>query len=55
MIMQVIGNNRVELASYQLKDVAYIWYTHWKKNRGMGATPITWDCFSVTFLDKFFL
>ena len=27
-VMQVIGNDRVKLASYQLKDVAQIWYTH---------------------------
>ena len=26
-VMQVTGNDRVELASYQLKDVALIWYT----------------------------
>ncbi|WMV37465.1 hypothetical protein MTR67_030850 [Solanum verrucosum] len=26
-VMQVIGNDRVELASYQLKDVAHLWYT----------------------------
>ncbi len=26
-VMQVTGNDRVELASYQLKDVAHIWYT----------------------------
>ena len=29
-------------------------YTQWKKNRGTNATPITWDCFSETFLDRFF-
>uniref|UniRef100_M1AKM7 Gag-pol polyprotein n=1 Tax=Solanum tuberosum TaxID=4113 RepID=M1AKM7_SOLTU len=32
-VMQVTGNDRVELASYQLKDVAHIWYTQWKENR----------------------
>ncbi|WMV45510.1 hypothetical protein MTR67_038895, partial [Solanum verrucosum] len=52
--MQVIGNNRVELASYQLKDVAHTWYTQWKENRGTNAAPITWECFSETFLDRFF-
>ncbi|KAH0695173.1 hypothetical protein KY285_022270 [Solanum tuberosum] len=26
----------------------------WKENKGTDATPITWDCFSETFLDKFF-
>lgn len=33
-VMQVTRNDRVELASYQLKDVAHIWYTQWKDNRG---------------------
>ncbi|KAH0643755.1 hypothetical protein KY290_033609 [Solanum tuberosum] len=26
----------------------------WKENRGTDATHITWDCFSETFLDRFF-
>ena len=29
-VMQSTGNNRVEFASYQLKDLAHIWYTQWK-------------------------
>uniref|UniRef100_M1AKR0 Gag-pol polyprotein n=1 Tax=Solanum tuberosum TaxID=4113 RepID=M1AKR0_SOLTU len=40
-VMQITGNDRVELASYQLKDVAHIWYTQWKENMGTYATPIT--------------
>ena len=52
--MQFTGNDQVYLASYQLKDVAHIWYTQWKENRGANAAPITWDCFSETFLDRFF-
>ena len=42
-VMEVTGNDQVELASYQLKDVAYIWYTHQKENRGTDASLITWD------------
>ena len=53
-VMQVTGNDRVELPSYQLKDVGHIWYTQWKENRGANAAPITWDCFSETFPDRFF-
>ncbi|KAH0784174.1 hypothetical protein KY290_003772 [Solanum tuberosum] len=26
----------------------------WKENKGTNAAPITWDCFSETFLDRFF-
>ncbi|WMV08081.1 hypothetical protein MTR67_001466 [Solanum verrucosum] len=44
----------VELASYQLKDVAHIQFTQWKENRGTDTAPITWECFSETFLDRFF-
>ena len=53
-VMQVTGNYRVELASYQLKGVAHIYYTQWKENRGTNAARITWECFSETFLDSFF-
>ncbi|WMV25631.1 hypothetical protein MTR67_019016 [Solanum verrucosum] len=54
-VIQVTGNDRVELASYQLKDVAHIWYTQWKDNMGTDAAPITWEGFSKSFLDRFFL
>ena len=53
-MMQVTGNYRVELASYQLKDLDYIWYAQWKENRGANAAPITSEFFSETFLDSFF-
>ena len=52
--MQVTGNYQVELASFQLKYVAHVWFTQWKEKKGANAAPITWDCFSDTFLDKFF-
>ncbi|XP_069145540.1 uncharacterized protein [Solanum lycopersicum] len=54
-VMQVTGNYRVELASYQLKDVAHMWYTQWNNKRGANTAPITRECFSEIFLDKFFL
>ena len=54
-IMKISGNDQVELASFQLKDVAHIWFTQLKENRGANAAPISWDWFSETFLDKFFL
>ncbi|WMV51268.1 hypothetical protein MTR67_044653 [Solanum verrucosum] len=53
-VMQVTGNDRVELTSYQHKDVAHIWYTQWKENMGTNTAPITWECFSEIFLDRFF-
>ncbi|WMV46181.1 hypothetical protein MTR67_039566, partial [Solanum verrucosum] len=36
---------RVEFTSYQLKDVAHIWFTRWEENRDTDAVPITWECF----------
>ena len=53
-VMQVTGNDLVELASCRLKDVVHIRYTQWKENRGANMVPITWDCFSETFFDRFF-
>ena len=52
-VMHVTGNYRVKLVSYQLKDVAHMWYTQWKDNRGENAAPLTWECFSEIFLYKF--
>uniref|UniRef100_M1DYQ0 Gag-pol protein n=1 Tax=Solanum tuberosum TaxID=4113 RepID=M1DYQ0_SOLTU len=40
-VMQVTGNDRVELESYQLKDVAHIWFTPWKEKKGTNAVPIS--------------
>ncbi|WMV33237.1 hypothetical protein MTR67_026622, partial [Solanum verrucosum] len=51
--MQVTGNSRVELASYNHNDVAHIWYTQWKENNSTYSVAITWECFSDTFLDRF--
>ncbi|KAH0764814.1 hypothetical protein KY285_000685 [Solanum tuberosum] len=53
-VMQLTVIYTVELASYQLKDVAYIWFTQWKENRNENATPMTWECFTGAFLDRFF-
>ncbi|WMV24838.1 hypothetical protein MTR67_018223 [Solanum verrucosum] len=53
-VMQVTGNDKVELASYQHKDVAHIWFTQWKEHRGTNAVPMTLECFTRAFLDRFF-
>lgn len=31
-VMQMTDNDRVEFASYLVKDVAHIWFTRWKEN-----------------------
>ncbi|WMV33074.1 hypothetical protein MTR67_026459 [Solanum verrucosum] len=53
-VVQVTRNNRVELASYQLKDVDHKWFTKWIDNMGADAAPVvTWECFTRAFLDRF--
>ncbi|XP_055800410.1 uncharacterized protein LOC129869841, partial [Solanum dulcamara] len=44
----------VELVSYQLKDVANIWYSQWEQGRGEDAESARWDEFEGAFLDYFF-
>ncbi|KAH0650427.1 hypothetical protein KY284_030339 [Solanum tuberosum] len=53
-IMGVTFREKAELAAYQLKDVAQIWYEQWKDSRPVGAGPIEWETFKLTFLDRFF-
>ena len=33
---------KVELASYQLKDVSQTWYLQWRDNRALRCGPVTW-------------
>ncbi|WMV08920.1 hypothetical protein MTR67_002305 [Solanum verrucosum] len=54
-VMQVTGTKSIELASYQLNDVANNWFTQWKENKGENVAPLTCDCFTGAFLDRFFL
>ncbi|XP_049368646.1 uncharacterized protein LOC125833527 [Solanum verrucosum] len=52
--MRVSSREKAELASYQLKEVAQIWYTQWKANRPEEAGPIEWEEFKEAFLGKYF-
>ena len=52
--MGVTSREKAELASYQLKDVAQIWFTQWKANRPVGADPIEWEEFKEAFLGRYF-
>ena len=52
--MYVSEERSVELAAYRLKDLAYDRVVSWRKGRGEGAVPTTWQKFQDTFLDKFF-
>ena len=52
--MGVSSREKAELASYQLKEVAQIWYTQWKANRPEEAGPLEWQEFKEAFLGKYF-
>ena len=52
--MGVSSSERAELAGYQLKDVAQVWYTQFKENKPIRAGPISWEVFKKAFLGRFF-
>ena len=52
--MGVSSNEKTELASYQLKDVAQVWYEKWKEERPVREGTVSWASFKMTFLDRFF-
>ena len=52
--MGVNENKKDELAAYQLKDMAQVWYKMWADGRAPKAVPITWDIFKTAFMERFF-
>ena len=53
-VMHVSEEHSVELASYRFKDLAYDWVVSWRKSRGEGVDPLTWQEFQDAFLYKFY-
>src|SRR5688572_21980714 len=53
-IMGVATSVKAELAAYQLKGIAQIWFNQWKASRALDDGPITWEDFKVAFLDHYF-
>ncbi|XP_069146585.1 uncharacterized protein [Solanum lycopersicum] len=56
-VLSVIGVNsreKAELDSYQLRDVAQVWYIQWKDNRSVESGPIEWEEFKEALLGKYF-
>lgn len=45
---------KLELDSYQLKEVDQVWYTQWKDSRSVESGPIEWEAFVESFLGKYF-
>ncbi|WMV54906.1 hypothetical protein MTR67_048291 [Solanum verrucosum] len=55
VIMGVTLVEKAELAAYQLKWVAQIWFNQWKEARPEEAGPIEWERFKSAFLIDFSL
>ncbi|XP_075099244.1 uncharacterized protein LOC142176079 [Nicotiana tabacum] len=52
-VMHATDTEATELAAYQLKDVANMWYEIWEESRGEDADPATWKDFADAFLKHF--
>lgn len=44
----------VEQASYQIKDMANVWYNKQEGSRGKDAKPVVQDEFKEAFMNNFF-
>jgi len=53
-VMHVTDTVRVELAAYQMKNVARTWFDQWKGGRTEDAPPASWACFKEAFLGCLF-
>ena len=49
---QILGENQVKVTKIQLRDVARTW---WLIEEARLEKPITWDQFSESFYERFFL
>ncbi|WMV18942.1 hypothetical protein MTR67_012327 [Solanum verrucosum] len=54
MIMGVMPVEKANLASYQPKVVAQVWFNQWKEERAIDEGPLDLEKFKVTFLGRFF-
>ncbi|WMV34377.1 hypothetical protein MTR67_027764 [Solanum verrucosum] len=53
-VMHVTDTVRVELATYQMKNVVRTWFDQGKGGRAEDAPPASWACFEEAFLGRFF-
>ncbi|WMV51630.1 hypothetical protein MTR67_045015 [Solanum verrucosum] len=53
-VMHVTDTMRVELAAYQMKNVAKTWFDQWKVGRAEDAPPASWARFEKACLWHFF-
>ncbi|WMV55213.1 hypothetical protein MTR67_048598, partial [Solanum verrucosum] len=52
--LHLADTERVELATYQLKNVARTWFDQWKGGRAEDAPLASWACFEEACLRCFF-
>lgn len=52
--MGVTSREKVEIASYQFKYVAQLWYTQWKDSRPVESCLLEWEEFQELFLERYF-
>lgn len=52
--MGVSSNEKNDLATYEIRDMAKTWCTQWMDNRALRADPISWEVINKEFLDRFF-
>ncbi|XP_070044958.1 uncharacterized protein [Nicotiana tomentosiformis] len=50
-VMRASDTERVELAAYLLKRVAYSWFELWEDSREEGSPPARWSAFADAFMD----
>ncbi|XP_070006047.1 uncharacterized protein [Nicotiana sylvestris] len=52
-VMKVFDDKAVELAAYQLRDVAGAWFEMWEKKKVEDDGPPTWEEFEEAFMANF--
>ncbi|XP_060210488.1 uncharacterized protein LOC132637416 [Lycium barbarum] len=52
-VMQATNREAVDFGTFQLKDVAHLWYESWEISRGEDASHATWEEFETAFIDHF--
>ncbi|XP_070026041.1 uncharacterized protein [Nicotiana sylvestris] len=52
-VMKAFDDKAVELAAYQLRDVAGAWFEMWEKERDEDDGPPTWEEFEEAFMANF--
>ena len=52
--MRVTYRDKTELASYQLKDIARVWFTQWKDFGPVELGLLEWEECKEAFLERYF-